>query len=68
MSLAMHLSIYKHDIFLICSSAVAATCDALSITSLVARKLLGAPFSLVRKCAGKPLLQILCPLRSQHEC
>jgi len=25
------------------------------MTSLVARKLLGAPFSLVRKCAGKPL-------------
>jgi len=40
-----------------CSSAVAATCDALSITSLVARKLLGASFSLVRKCVGKPLLQ-----------
>ena len=39
-----------------CSSVVAATCDALSITSLVARKLLGASFSLVRKCAGKPLL------------
>jgi len=33
---------------------VAATCDALSITSLVARKLLGTSFSLVRKCAGKP--------------
>jgi len=41
-----------------CSSAVAATCDALSTTSLVARKLLGASFSLVRKCAGKPLLQL----------
>ena len=40
-----------------CSSAVAATCDMLSTTSLVARKLLGASFSLVRKCAGKPLLQ-----------
>jgi len=39
------------------SCAVAATCDALSITSLVARKLLGASFSLVRNCAGKPLLQ-----------
>jgi len=39
-----------------CSSAVAATCDALSITSLVARKLLGVTFSLVRKGAGKPLL------------
>ena len=38
-------------------SATAATCDALSITPLVARKLLGASFSLVRKCAGKPLLQ-----------
>jgi len=36
---------------------VAATCDVLSITSLVARKLLGAPFSLVRKYAGTPLLQ-----------
>ena len=36
---------------------MAATCDALSITSLVARKLLGTSFSLVRKCAGKPLLQ-----------
>jgi len=40
-----------------CSSAVAATCDALSITPLVARKLQGTSFSLVRKCAGKPLLQ-----------
>jgi len=39
-----------------CSSAVAATCDALSIISLVARKLPGASFSLVRKGAGKPLL------------
>jgi len=37
-------------------SALAATCDALSITSLVAQKLLGASFSLARKCAGKPLL------------
>ena len=37
---------------------MAATCDALSITSLVARKLLGASFSLVRKGAGKPLLQL----------
>jgi len=37
-------------------AAMAATCDALSITSLVARKLLGASFSLVRKCAGKTLL------------
>ena len=36
---------------------MAATCDVLSITSLVARKLLGAPFSLVRKYAGTPLLQ-----------
>ena len=42
-----------------CSSAVAATCDALSITSIVARKLLGASFSLVRKCAGKPFLQYI---------
>ena len=48
-----------------CSSAVAATCDALSITSLVARKLLGASFSLVRMCAGKPLLQTLT-LKSVH--
>jgi len=40
-----------------CSTAVAATCDTLSITSLVARKLLGTSFSLVRKCAGKQLLQ-----------
>jgi len=40
---------------------VAATCDALSITSLVARKLLGTSFSLVRKCAGKPLLQLFKP-------
>ena len=39
-----------------CSSAVAATCDALCITSLVARKVLAVSFSLVRKCAGKPLL------------
>jgi len=39
-----------------CSSAVAATCDALRVTTLVARKLRGASFSLVRKCAGKPLL------------
>jgi len=38
---------------------VAATCDALSITSLVARKLQEASFSLVRKGAGKPLLQLL---------
>jgi len=37
---------------------VAATCDALSITSLVARKLLGASFSLVRKRAGKLLLHL----------
>jgi len=44
------------DVTSMCSSAVAAICDALSITSLVARKLLGASFSLVRKCAGKPLL------------
>ena len=36
---------------------MAATCDALSITSLVARKLLGASFSLVLKGAGKSLLQ-----------
>jgi len=42
----------------LCISAVAATCDALSITFLVAGKLMGAPFSLVRKCAGKPLLQL----------
>ena len=42
-----------------CSSAVAAACNALSTTSLVARKLLGASFSLVRKCTGKPLLQWL---------
>jgi len=39
-----------------CSSTVAATFGELSITSAVARKLLGASFSLVRKCAGKPLL------------
>jgi len=43
----------------LCSSAVAATCDALSITSLVARKLLEASFRLVRKGAGKPLLHLL---------
>ena len=49
--------LHVHQIICLCSSAVAATCDALSITSLVARKLQGASFSLVRKCAGKPLLQ-----------
>jgi len=48
-----------------CSSAVAATCDALSITSLVARKLLGASFTLVRKCAGKPLLHYQANLLNQ---
>ena len=46
----------RHASILRCSSAVAATCDALSITSLVARKLMGTSFSLVRKCAGTPLL------------
>jgi len=52
-----------------CSSGVAATCDALSITSLVARKLLGAPFSLVRKCAGKPLLhKSVEDLKSKEGC
>jgi len=45
-----------------CSSAVAATCDPLSITSLVARKLLGASFILVRMCAGKPLLHSVVPV------
>jgi len=37
---------------------VAATCGALSITSPVASKLLGAPFSLVLKCASKPLQMV----------
>jgi len=47
---------------------VAATCDALSITSLVARKLLGASFSLVRKRAGNPLLQwqVISCIAPQH--
>ena len=45
---------------------MAATCDALSITSLVARKLLGVSFSLVRKGAGKPLLHSVCSVEGVH--
>ena len=37
---------------------MAATCDALSITSLVARKLLGASFSLVRRQAASSMVEM----------
>ena len=60
--LCVYLVLYKQSTFvvgykraLLCSSAVAATCGALSMTSPVAQKLLGAPFGLVLECAGKPL-------------
>jgi len=42
----------------ICSSAVAATYDAPSITSLVARKLLGASFGLVRRQAASSMVEM----------
>ena len=49
---------------------MAATCGALSITSPVARKPLGASFSQVLKCAGKPLQQYVWrhkDINAQHE-
>ena len=39
---------------------MAATCDALSIASLVARKLRGAPFSLVRSAQASRFFTTIC--------